>query len=212
LVAWLLHFLSWHYSSEVLRKHGPKEVVKHFYETLLSKAFVIPKQAKPFQDKDIAYKKAQFSSRQSLRKGQHPALVCALLEQSMKSPIYTVNEIERKSHDKDSCECCKCFLHRQSEDVNFIPDILKDNGDGTNCSLYLTDFEEDCNKFLYITPNFAMSHLCHLNMLTDLDSYYPGVSFPFVYVGGLHSFFPLHIEDMSLPSFNYMHMGHPKLW
>lgn len=199
--------------SEVLQRDGPKRAVKHFYETLMSKAVVIPKWSRLEQGENLGHKKMKFSDRQSLIQGQDPELVCTLLEQSMTSNLYQVDDSKTVSHEKEQCQCHNCHLHRHVQDLARCKvENLKENGEGDNCSLYLTDFEEDCNKYLYITRSFALSHLCHLNMLTDLDSYYSGVSFPFVYVGGLHSFFAMHIEDMSLPSLNYLHMGHPKLW
>jgi len=129
----------------------------------------------------------------------------------MKSKAYEVRHSSEGTNDKVSCQCHICHMQEQSEKIICKPVNLREDGEGDNCSLY-SSIEESDRNLLYVTPNFALAHLCHLNMLTDLDSYYPGISYPFIYVGGLHSFFPIHVEDMSLWSINYLHAGHPKLW
>jgi len=184
--------------------------VKHFYEELQSKALRVEKWQSPDYSK-LTYEKEKYKTRQKLLKAPDPETKCAFIEASIKSKIYSVtNTTVDAIHDK-YCKCYRCHLDVQT--ANLMPQVgkLDEDGNGENCSLYFTDIEEFCGHFLYITRNFALSHLCHLNMLTDLNAYYAGVPFPFIYIGGRHSFFPIHIEDMSLWSINFHHRGDPKL-
>jgi hypothetical protein len=48
--------------------------------------------------------------------------------------------------------------------------------------------------------------------LTHLDEQIPGVTDPMLYCGMLFSQFAWHVEDCSLNSINYHHLGSPKLW
>lgn len=100
----------------------------------------------------------------------------------------------------NNCSCLSCAPHPTCP---------------SGCSssfLYCPGIEETPGGFLYLTQNFAMSHLCFRNMLSDLQSLYAGVSYPALYVGGIHSTFPLHIEDLSCWSFNFLLDGCPKFW
>ena len=57
-----------------------------------------------------------------------------------------------------------------------------------------------------------MARLCFKNMLADLGGVYAGVTYPFLYLGGIHSVFPLHVEDLSGWSFNFLLHVLTKFW
>ncbi|KAK3913498.1 Lysine-specific demethylase 4D [Frankliniella fusca] len=105
------------------------------------------------------------------------------------------------------CRCDNCNIQ-----FSFQPSPKSEENEAEDSLLYSAGIEETRNNFLYLSKNFAMAHLCFKNMLADLDSVFGGVSFPALYFGGLHSVFPLHTEDLSCWSFNYVYHGCPKFW
>jgi len=152
-----------------------------------------------------------YKNRQQLLEGVDPSTKCARIEASMRSNTYNVTDTPAITDDNSSCKCHLCHLDAQSGKITPLLEKFDACGNSDSGSLYFTDIEETSKHYLYITNNFALSHLCHLNMLTDLENYYAGVSYPYVYVGGHHSFFPMHVEDMSLWSINFLHKGDPKM-
>jgi len=202
--------VNFHYSTRALNEGGPKAAVKHFYEELQTKA----QHAKKWESLDcpkLTYQKDKYKTRQNLLEASDPETKCALIEASMKSKIYDVKNTTADDNHGEYCKCYRCHLDLQAAKLPPQVGKVDKDGNGETCSLYFTAIEEFNVHFLYITKNFALSHLCHVNMLTDLNTYYAGVSFPFIYIGGRHSFFPIHIEDMSLWSINFHHKGDPKL-
>ncbi|XP_034244640.1 uncharacterized protein LOC117647170 isoform X2 [Thrips palmi] len=135
--------------------------------------------------------KKAFEKRQSLR--NIPSLV------GRKSAFAIAMKFERVTHSSSSCRCNLCALTYDQPSVE-------------TGIFYCLGIEENQDDYVLTTANFAMSQLCFSNMLSDLDSMYAGVSYPKLYLGGVHSFIPLHIEDLSLWSFNFLLHGYPKLW
>lgn len=39
-----------------------------------------------------------------------------------------------------------------------------------------------------------------------------GITDPYLYIGGYGTIFGWHVEDINMPSINYMHHGAPKFW
>lgn len=184
--------------------------MKHFYEALQLKALRAEQWQEPVCP-NVSYQKDKYKGRQKLLESPDPETKCLLIEASMESKMYNVmNAPAVTDNINRDCNCHTCHLDQQTVELTPQEGKVDASGNGENCSLYFTDVEESCGQHLYTTKNFALSHLCHLNMLTDLNSYYAGVSFPYAYIGGHHSFFPIHIEDMSLWSINYHHKGDPK--
>lgn len=69
---------------------------------------------------------------------------------------------------------------------------------------------EDPHDALKITPNLCLSRI--FNLLWLLPYHYPGFHSTYLYYGGRHSFFPVHVEDALTWSLNYLFLGHPKVW
>lgn len=146
-------------------------------------------------------KKIDFQKRQSYKtvtsmEGKKRCLELAMLSEKI---------LESSSSE---CRCDSCNTkYSFSKTTKSTPDKQENNG-----LLYSAGIEETQNNYLHVTKNFAMAHLCYTNMLADLDSVFGGVSFPALYLGGLHSIFPIHTEDLSFWSFNFLFHGLPKFW
>ncbi|XP_052130838.1 lysine-specific demethylase 4D-like [Frankliniella occidentalis] len=53
----------------------------------------------------------------------------------------------------------------------------------------------------------------HVCPRSSSDGNYPGINSSYMYFGLKHSFFPIHIEDLSMYSINFLHRrGFPKIW
>lgn len=140
---------------QALEEGGPKEAVIHFYNCLSSKA-TVNKTKTANSNKST---KPQYHERQSMLVEDDPSLSCVRVERSMRERKYSVQDNSGPSEFTESLS-----NYRNS----IVPKNLKQDGDGENCSLYFNCIEESSENFLYITPNFALAHLCHLNMLTDI--------------------------------------------
>lgn len=66
------------------------------------------------------------------------------------------------------------------------------------------------NDSLHVTQSLNLSKI--KNLLIVLKQYFDGVSCPFMYLGRVHTLFPIHNEDAALWSFNFLFFGAPKIW
>jgi len=173
-------------SSLTLENHGCDALIRHYFEGKIEEIAV------PTDDTDVNQKMKKL-----LQQG-------AALMKDYKSK--DVNQLIRKSQKKrgQSAEC----------NCTFCLDDFLDSDSPLKCSakiLYASGVTLGrTEKPIHITKNFSLSKL--KNMLLMLDHYYPGLSSPYFYLGKCHSFFPLHVEDASLWSINFIHFGLPKIW
>lgn len=100
------------------------------------------------------------------------------------------------------CKCTPC-----SEDRYHMYALKKPSN-----LLYCSGIAESPDQHLSLTSNFSMCHLTFMNMLSGLETVMEGVSYPMLYLGGLHSVFPIHVEDMEAWSFNFLFAGGKKFW
>jgi len=161
-------------------------VVIHLYNCLLSKA--VAKVTNSGETPKSA--KTNYQERQTMLVENDPSLTCLRIERNIKDIEYSVHD----NITTGSLPTNKSHLITNKEHVHtysYLPRSLNLNkdGDGDNCSLYFNGVEETGDKYLHVTSNFALAHLCHLNMLTDLPQYFPGISYPYLYLRGLHSVF-----------------------
>lgn len=203
----LFSFLFYFCSMNVLRDQGKEAFLQHFYAKVTLnpkvKGVNIHDDIRNIRSRALAKRKA-FTKRQAYQS-------CVSMEGKKRcSEMAISNEkILVSSPAQEECLCEIC-------DVRYCH---KAQGNSKNCGeygscdlLYSAGIEESQNNYIYITKNFAMAHLCFKNMLADLDGFFGGVSCPYLYLGGFHSLFPLHIEDLSLWSFNFLLHGLPKFW
>lgn len=122
-----------------------KAAVKHFYETLQSKALRVEKWKTPNYTN---LHKEKYVSRQKLLEGLDPFSKCIRIEASMRSKTYNVVDKSGISHEDSSCKCYRCYLDAESGKI--APHLSKfdENGNSDSCSLYFTDVEETCNNFM----------------------------------------------------------------
>lgn len=144
----------------------------------------------------IAYEKRQSYEKATTLEGKKRSLTMAMLSE----------EIVESSSSHCLCDSCNTKYNLKNSTKSFS------EKEEVNVSLYSAGIEESRNNYLHLTNNFAMAHLCFKNMLSSLNSVFNGVSFPGLYQGGSHSVFPLHTEDLSCWSFNFLLHGFPKFW
>lgn len=157
-----------------------------------------------------------------------------IVKSSCKSQLQTNTsqssmETRKKTILKEGEEMRKAYLHGQrasniQEETNCsCRDCDEENGGETGSD---SDCDEERTNTIYyapgisfkrrqtdpvfITEHFSLSRL--KNILNVLRIFYDGISYPMMYMGQLHSFFPVHIEDTALWSINFLHFGAPKIW
>ncbi|KAJ1522438.1 hypothetical protein ONE63_001628 [Megalurothrips usitatus] len=192
---------------KVLQTEGQEAFLKHFFDVVTSNPKV--KQSKVRDDirtikKRAVAKKAEFLKKQSYKSCPTPEGKKRCLEMAIANET-----ILESSPFEDGCLCDTCdvaYCHKKQK-------ISEDCSEVKSCDLlYSSGIEESQNNYIHLSNNFSMTHLCFKNMLSDLGGMYPGVSYPFLYLGGTHSVFPLHVEDLSFWSFNFLLDGLPKFW
>ncbi|XP_052130837.1 uncharacterized protein LOC127751391 isoform X2 [Frankliniella occidentalis] len=77
---------------------------------------------------------------------------------------------------------------------------------------YASGLNVQKNKRNMVSSNFSLSFLNKITPTCLLEGNLPGITTPYLYFGFSHSFFPIHIEDLSLYSLNFLHHGYPKVW
>lgn len=113
------------------------------------------------------------------------------LEKALEADKRPVNE---------ACECKGCFT---DNDVFQQPQLGVMYGKGVEISV---------SDRIKMTKHFGLFCLSSTSILRLLKHNFPGITLPFLYYGSTHSFFPAHIEDFSLFSWNILHYGQPKIW
>lgn len=190
---------------KVLKEEGQDAFLQHFYSAVSKNAKV--KQSNYHDDlktiqRRAVSKKAAFEKRQTYLK-------CKSMEGKKRGFEMALarEKIVEISSPECHCESCDLKYCQKLPETGMSYHDHDDHG-----LLYSAGIEESQTNYLHLTNNFAMAHLCYKNMLSDLDSVFDGVSFPALYLGGSHSVFPLHIEDLSCWSFNFLLHGFPKFW
>ncbi|KAJ1529972.1 hypothetical protein ONE63_006700 [Megalurothrips usitatus] len=97
------------------------------------------------------------------------------------------------------CSCPGCFMD----------DVLVDHAKGV---MYGSGIDVTAKDEIRISKHFGLYCLASTSLIRFLPHHYPGITTPFLYFGGPNSFFPAHIEDYSMYSFNYLHFGEDKTW
>jgi len=191
----------------ILREQGHEAFLQHFYAKVTSNPKVkgsnVHYDIKTIRSRAAIRKKA-YTKRQAYQSFVSMEGKKRFLELAMSN-----EKILTSSPAQEECLCDVCdmrYCHKVNEN-------LKECEAHGSCDLlYSAGIEECQNNYIHITKNFAMAHLCFQNMLADLDDLFTGVSYPFLYLGGFHSVFALHVEDLSLWSFNFLLHGSPKFW
>jgi len=130
----------------------------------------------------------------------HTGLVCLSLEEKWKLVQKSIDEDRRQL--KEECECRGC-----SHEGHCFETTTTNKG-----VMYGAGIELSTKDQIKMSKNFGLFCLCATSLLRLLKHHYPGISLPFLYFGSTHSIFPIHIEDGSLFSINYLHYGAPKVW
>lgn len=189
-------------SMQVLSSNGVNAFLNHFYSELESKAVPLF-QEEPQRRNITALRNRAVASKLAYEKRQTFQKKATLEAKKRTLDLSLRLEKFEESGSRSGCHCDTCaYLNLR----------IPVNEHGPIGFLYSAGIEETCKKHLYLTKNFSMAHLCHRNMLGELDCVYGGVSFPSLYLGTSHSTFPIHVEDLSLWSFNFILKGFPKLW
>lgn len=186
-------------SSTVLKEGGEEGLVIHFFSdvlpTIVVEGAIIGYTPKPIalvlkQGKKDADSLKKFSARMSsLPLDERERLI---------------NDIVMKDSrlEEENCNCPCCCI----DDITVTGDNAK-KGVMSGCGV-----EVLASDRIKMTKHFGLYSLACTSLLRLLDFPYPGVTNPFLHYGSTHSFFPAHIEDVSLYSWNYLHYGHSKIW
>lgn len=123
---------------------------------------------------------------------------------------YSGKDLFERKKTESGCSCTVCDddsgLGSDSDDDATSKKVLE-----PGIMLYAPAVILDAEaKPIFITKNLCMSKL--KNILALSKHHYDGLSCPGYYIGKEHSFFPLHGEDVSLWSFNFLHLGRRKIW
>jgi len=187
---------------ESLEKGGTNSFLEHFFSELGSNALPGSKKSQPNKHMSSITKKIP-TWRASLETRQKFQKQCSVKEKARILELCMQAEKFEESNEYAKCQCSACaFLELE---VPPHPNAPLGN-------LYSSGIDESYEKHVKLTENFSMIHLCYKNMLSLLDSTFSGVSFPAMYLGTKHTAFPVHVEDLSLWSFNYLLFGFPKFW
>ncbi|KAK3914733.1 Lysine-specific demethylase 4 [Frankliniella fusca] len=195
---WQVQGLQLHVTKELQKSED--KFLQHFFREMTCNASTM---ALPIHNPATVRSKI-IKKRVSLARRQSYASLPSLQAKRQCLELHMITErINGSSSVNHTCDTCSSDFILPSQNKCGESDTI----------LYSPGIEESPSQFLYLTENFAMVHLCTKNMLSDLDGVYAGVSFPSVYASaGYHSVFPLHVEDMSLWSFNFLLHGFPKFW
>ncbi|KAK3908835.1 Lysine-specific demethylase 4D [Frankliniella fusca] len=198
----LISHNSTHCSMQAL-EHGNDDFLQHFFNKVTCNPKMLERSCRDDLScirnravaNSIAYQKRQSYDKATTMEGKKRSLTMAMLSE----------EIVESSHSQCLCDSCNTKFTYKNATKTFS--AIEDN-----VSLYSAGIEESRNNYLHLTNNFAMAYLCYKNMLSSLNSVFNGVSYPALYQGGLHSVFPMHTEDLSCWSFNFVLHGFPKFW
>jgi len=164
-------------------KTGTDHLVSHFFSTLLKSV--------QFQDSETSEAKKEHY----LKEGEK---LRRLYEHDLLPSTKPSSEDSEKESEK-TCQCLDCMpTPRLKVCANQNDTIYY----GSGVVLHKTEP-------ILISEGFSLSTIKNILKIGD---YYEGLSCPYFYMGSKHSFFPLHIEDGSLWSINYLHFGLPKIW
>ncbi|XP_026271626.1 uncharacterized protein LOC113201878 [Frankliniella occidentalis] len=78
--------------------------------------------------------------------------------------------------------------------------------------MYASGIPVEPSDELRMSPQYMMLFMGATTMNRLLKEHYSGVTRPMLYFGTTHTFAPVHVEDGSLFSINFLHYGQPKLW
>lgn len=186
------------YSSDLLESGGEEATVNHFFTEVLPEIALKQKigaKSQPFS-KTVAQGKKDAKDYKKFQ----DALVCLSVEEKLK--LVQKGFDTDKRHLKEECDCSGCC----HEGLCFQS---KTKSQGI---MYGAGIEITHNDQIKLSKNFGLFCLSATSLLRLLRHRYPGVTLPFLYYGVTHSIFPIHIEDGSLFSINYLHYGAPKVW
>lgn len=173
----------------------PEELVNHYFHNVIPKLAGRKGQACKKQQKlsaSISQGKRDSASVKRFMTGlaaMPPEQRCALIEKSL---------LNDKRSFKETCECGGCSI-----DTDHMPEQGVMYGKGVEVLV---------PDKIRMSKSFGLYCLPSTSLLRLLKHKYEGITMPFLYFGALHSFFPAHIEDFSLYSWNYLHFGKPKIW
>jgi len=213
-------FSSFSCSLSVLSKLGTEGLLNHFFQEELPQHSKPPPQwqrpcnTQRLKQRATKAKKNRINFEQTLQNLPSNESRCAKLLEVLGSSQY-------KKKEKDSVDFCSCWRCIYSDNVLRVitedgesqdDPILTDNYYQGKGFFYASGLEVEAKNINMISAVVSLSFLNVLSVTSLLDHFYPGVNTPFVYFGGTHSFFPVHVEDLSLFSVNFLHHGYPKLW
>ncbi|XP_034255173.1 uncharacterized protein LOC117653540 [Thrips palmi] len=202
----------------VLNGLGSEELLNHFFlKELRANSETPPQYQRPsnvttLKQRATRTRNKRIKFEEAFRSLPSDKSRCAKLLEELRS--------SHKKNEKDSvvfCTCWKCVYSESvlkvTEDGETVEDPVATakyyQGKGF---FYANGIEVGADNVNMISGSFSLSFLNVLSLTSHLDHFYPGVNSPFLYFGGPHSFFPVHVEDLSLFSINFLHHGHPKLW
>ncbi|KAK3907233.1 Lysine-specific demethylase 4D [Frankliniella fusca] len=195
-----------------LNEDGVDGLLKHYFESELHENSQPPpltstvKTLKSMKLRAHAGKKA-FSSVQKKLASATQAEWGAIADDILNS-----HKRLNKEKREESCVCELCTHNDEVTNHEDEPDMLHTAAYYKKGFFYGNGIEVKSQDRNRITTNFSLSHLDVISITGMFEKFYPGVNTPYLYAGDLHSFCPIHIEDLSLFSVNFNHFGYPKAW
>ncbi|KAJ1521127.1 hypothetical protein ONE63_002827 [Megalurothrips usitatus] len=197
---------------------GIEGLLNHFFQEQLPSHAISPPQSCRLPKLASVKQRAAKLKKSFLKNCEIGSLTCAEKAKKLEELLSKKSYKEQESY----CLCWQCsysdevltgYSEGETEDCEFKSNAVETakyySGRGF---FYANGIDVKVHQKNKISSNFSLSYLNELSLTSLLDKFYPGINSPFLYIGNIHSFFPIHIEDLSLFSINFLHHGYGKLW
>lgn len=187
----------------MLQDRGPEGLASHFFDDVIKK---ISKEPLGYVHKPSV---KRLTKDGKLKFREHKKFMERLQSMPASARKDVVEQLIAgdKRETMEGCFCCK--HESASEDDGEKRISAEYYGHGI---MYASGIPVTKTDRFMMTESFGLYALSYVSMLRVLKHHYEGVTSPYLYLAGTHSFFACHIEDMALYSVNFNHHGAPRLW
>jgi len=206
------------FSISALNERGVNGLLSHYFEEKLPAEAKNPPQYKRVMGMGSASAQKCDSKFETLTRTR--TMLNSLKTPAEKAAVVSKVLSQGNASPPENNESCSCWMCVYSDEVLCNEeDELKPQTQATAMHYknkgfyYASAINVETGKWNRVSTNFSLSYVNHITPTCLLDGVYPGINTSYLYFGLDHSFFPLHVEDLSMYSINVLHRtGYPKVW